>query len=246
MNQKKSFSSQPKSCGIIIPVYNSDNYLNELLQKIHEIQCDLDEWDLRVLIVDDGSNPEIEKRKIQGLQIDWMKHEQNQGKGAALKTGFQFFLSHPNINPIMTMDGDLQHPPEFIPEFLKKYESEDAMVIVGSRKKNPQVMPFHRIISNTLTSLIISALIGQFVHDSQCGFRLYDREVIENVNLSENRFHLESEMLIKCGWQKYKIGYIPIPTIYNEAPSAIRNFSDTMNFITLIIRMIKERLVGNV
>jgi hypothetical protein len=120
------------------------------------------------------------------------------------------------------------------------------MVIVGSRKKNPRVMPVHRIISNTLTSLIISALIGQFVRDSQCGFRLYDREVIENVKLSENRFHLESEMLIKCGWQKYKISYIPFPTIYNEAPSAIRNFSDTINFITLIFRMIKERFAGNV
>lgn len=245
MNHPKSFPSQPKFCGIIIPVYNSDSYLNELLQKIQKVQSDL-EWEIRVVIVDDGSNPAIKKRDIPGLQIDWMRHEQNQGKGAALKTGFQFFLSLPDVNPIITMDGDLQHPPEFITEFLEKYESENVKVIVGSRKKNPQVMPFHRIISNTLTSLIISTLVGQFIPDSQCGFRLYDREVIENIKLSENRFHLESEMLIKCGWQNYKISYIPIPTIYNEAPSAIRNFSDTMNFIALIFRMIKERLMGNV
>ena len=246
MNQKKSFSPQPKSCGIIIPVYNSDSYLDELFQRIQKILKDLNDWVFKIVVIDDGSNPPIVNKDIPGMEIEWIRHGQNEGKGAALKTGFRYFLSVPNIDPFITLDGDMQHPPELIPEFLKKYQSNNAKVIIGSRKKNPKVMPFHRIISNMLTSLIISLLIGQFVKDSQCGFRLYSREVIEKIKLSENRFHLESEMIIKTGWQNYKINYIPIPTIYNEAPSAIRNFSDTINFITLIIRLIKERLVGSV
>ena len=246
MNQKKSFPPQTRSCGIIIPVYNSDSYLDELFQRIQKIQKDLIDWVFKIVVIDDGSNPPLVKKDIPGMEIEWIRHSQNQGKGAALKSGFKYLLSIPNVDPFITLDGDMQHPPELIPEFLKKYQSNNAKVIIGSRKKNPKVMPFHRIISNMLTSLIISLLIGQFVKDSQCGFRLYSREVIEKIKLSENRFHLESEMIIKTGWQNYKINYIPIPTIYNEAPSAIRNFSDTINFITLIIRLIKERLVGSV
>jgi glycosyltransferase involved in cell wall biosynthesis len=246
MNQEKSLPPPLKSCGIIIPVYNSDSYLDELFQRIQKIQERLYGWEFKIVAIDDGSNPPLVKKDFLGMEIEWIRHNQNQGKGAALKSGFRYLLSIPNVDPLITMDGDMQHPPELIPEFLKKYQADNAKVIIGSRKKSPKLMPFHRILSNAVTSLIISLLIGQFVRDSQCGFRLYSREVIEKIKLSENRFHLESEMIIKSGWQNYKINYIPVPTIYNEAPSAIRNFSDTINFITLIIRLIKERLVGSV
>lgn len=245
MKQKEILSSHSKRCGIIIPVYNSDIYLKELLNQINEIRGKSSPYELSILIVDDGSNPPIPRQNIPDLSIEWIRHSQNQGKGAALKSGFAHFLKQ-QVNPILTMDSDLQHPPEFIPEFLEQYDTGEIDVIVGSRKKNPKVMPIHRIISNTLTSFIISILIGQSVTDSQCGFRLYSRDVIENVHLSETRFHLESEMLIKCGWKNYRIGYIPIPTIYNQAPSAIRNVSDTLNFITLIFKLLKERIIGNV
>ena len=219
--------------------------MKELLNQIRGIQGKLFSYNLGVVIVDDGSNPPIAKQNIPGLSIEWIRHSQNRGKGAALKTGFNYFLTQ-DVDPIMTMDGDLQHPPEFIPEFLRKYETGEFDVIIGSRKKNPKVMPLHRIISNTLTSLIISLLIGRFLHDSQCGFRLYSREVMESIQPDENRFHLESEMLVRCGWKNFRIGHIPIPTIYNQAPSAIRNVSDTLNFITLIFKLVKERMIGNV
>jgi len=245
MKKKDTLSSSPKRCGITIPVYNSDIYLKELLDQINEIQKKTSPYKISVLIVDDGSNPPIAKQNITGLSIEWIRHSENMGKGAALKSGFNHFLNQ-DINPIMTMDSDLQHPPAFIPEFLQKYDTGKFDVIVGSRKRNPKVMPIHRIVSNALTSFIISVLIGQSVPDSQCGYRLYSRGVIENVQLGENRFHLESEMLIKCGWKKYKIGFVAIPTIYNQAPSAIRNFSDTLNFITLIFKLLKERIIGNV
>lgn len=245
MNTKATLSSFSQKCGIIIPVYNSAIYLKELLNQINETQKKFSSCELTIVIVDDGSNPPIDNQNIQGLSIEWIRHPQNQGKGAALKSGFNHFLKQ-DINPIMTMDSDLQHPPKFIPVFLKKYETGKFDVIIGSRKKDSKVMPFHRIISNTLTSFIISILIGQPMPDSQCGFRLFSREVIESVQLSENRFHLESEMLIKCGWKHYRIDYVPIPTIYNQAPSAIRNVSDTLNFMTLILKLLKERMIGNV
>lgn len=245
MERNNTSFASPKRSGIIIPIYNSDLYLKELLNQVKKIQRELSSHQLNVAVVDDGSSPPIAHQNIPGFEVEWIRHAQNKGKGGALKTGFDYFLAQ-DVDPIITMDGDLQHPPEFIPEFLQKYQMGNCDVVVGSRKKNPKIMPFHRIISNTLTSLIISALIRQWVPDSQCGYRLYSREVIETIQPRESRFHLESEMLIKCGWKHFKIGCINIPTIYNQAPSAISNFSDTMNFIILILRLVKERLTGNV
>lgn len=245
MKPNDTSSASLKRCGIIIPIYNSDIYLNELLDQIKEIRGKLGSHELKVAVVDDGSYPPVAKQNIPGLDVEWIRHSQNKGKGAALKTGFGYFLTRDH-DPVITMDGDLQHPPEFIPEFLQKYETGEFKVIIGGRKRTPKVMPLHRIISNTLTSLIISALIRRWVPDSQCGYRLYSREVIETIQPQESRFHLESEMLIKCGWKHFKIGWITLPTIYNQAPSAISNFSDTMNFIILIFRLVKERLTGNV
>lgn len=231
-------------CGIIIPIYNSDIYLKGLLNRIAAIQKQLSPYHFSVLVIDDGSNPPIAEMRIPGLAMEWIRHSENRGKGAALKTGFDLCLKS-GFDPIFTIDADLQHPPEFIPQFLRQYETGRYDVLVGSRSRNPRVMPLHRIVSNTLTSLVISLLIGQLVADSQCGFRLYSRHVVESIQPDEDRFHLESEMLIRCGMRRYKIGFVSIPTIYNEAPSAIRNAPDTLNFIAVIFRLIKERMTGH-
>lgn len=238
--------SHKRNCGILIPVYNSPQHLRELLNRIDEVQKQESGWGFSVLIIDDGSQPPVEEFTIESLEIQWIRHEENQGKGAALRSGFKHFLKRREISAVLTLDADLQHLPERIPAFLHKFEAGGGDVIVGSRQRDPKVMPLHRIVSNSLTSKIISAMIGQKVEDSQCGFRLYSRRALENVNLSENRFHLESEFLIRSGWKKFRIASVPIPTIYNDVPSAIRNIPDTLNFISLIFKLSFERIRGHV
>ncbi|MFQ5584829.1 MAG: glycosyltransferase family 2 protein [Calditrichia bacterium] len=246
MKTNKMLSIDKYHCGIIIPVYNSADHIAELLQKIGEVQNRQRRWVFNILIVDDGSEPELPACKQSGLIVEQIRHNSNMGKGAALQSGFRYFLDNEQIEPIVTMDGDLQHPPEYLPHFLKKFETENSQVVVGYRQRNPKVMPLHRIVSNTLTSLIISGMTGQMVRDSQCGYRLYSRTVLERMTFGENRFHLESEMLIRCGWLRIPIDFTPIPTIYNSAPSAINNLADTWDFISLIIRMTARRLTGHV
>lgn len=243
---KNNKNSEQTHCGIIIPVYNSAEHISELLQKIWEVQERLPNRNFHVLIVDDGSQPPLPLYRKPGLVVRQIRHEANRGKGAALQSGFRYFLDMDSIEPIVTMDGDLQHPPEYLPQFLKKFEMENSPVVVGYRRRNPKLMPLHRIVSNTLTSLIISGMTGQMVRDSQCGYRLYSRDVLEKMTFTENRFHLESEMLIRCGWLGIPIDFTPIPTIYNSAPSAINNLADTRDFISLIIRMTARRLSGHV
>lgn len=249
----KTRSKMPKTkrqaparhCGIIIPVYNSTAYLDAILDEIQSIETQLADWRFTLLIVDDGSTPPVPNFVKEHLNIVQLRQAQNGGKGTALKRGFSYFLAKKEIEAVVTLDADMQHPPEYIPHFLKAFQENEGMVITGSRNRDPRIMPLHRILSNYLTSQMIGTMIRQKVEDSQCGYRLYTRQALEAVELKENRFHLESEFLVRSGWKGFAIGHVPIPTIYNDAPSAIRNLPDTWNFITLICKLLIERARGH-
>jgi len=231
-----------KEIGIIIPAFNPDpRILRELISRILPVT---QSFSSQIVIVDDGSFPPIQLTDQSLPSVEIIRHEKNSGKGQALKNGFYFFTRTSPVQYILTIDADLQHPPEKIPEFLKLVKHNRYRIIVGRRDRRLSVMPFYRIVSNYLTSLIISCLTGQLVKDSQCGFRLFDSGILTGLCLEERRFHLESEMLIKAAWQKISIGFVSIPTIYRQEKSTIKNFQDTLNFIFLILKLLIRRITG--
>jgi glycosyltransferase involved in cell wall biosynthesis len=234
------FNVSETQLGVIIPAFNPDILiLEELLTRISVV---LKNFKFKVMVIDDGSTPPISLSNFIKDEIRILRHAQNSGKGTALKRGFQYFIQDHPCDLVITLDADLQHPPELIPNFIKRFKTGCGDVIIGYRRRLLFVMPVHRIISNTFTSLIVSSLIGQYVRDSQCGFRLIKTSILQQNKLSEHGFHLETELLIKAGWQKIKIGFVPIPTIYNKEKSSINNLSDTLNFISLILRLLKQRI----
>ncbi len=240
LDSPKAIRKSFPGLGILIPAYNPEpDTLHRLLRRI----ADLNLPELyEVVVVDDGSQKPVRLPKIPELPLTLLRQTPNRGKGAALKLGFGHLLAQPSIQLILTLDADLQHPPEKIPQFLQRFQQTGEPIVVGYRSRSPRVMPPHRIVSNSLTSLIISLLTGQLVRDSQCGFRLIHRSVLGAVSLQENRFHLESELLIRAGWRGFRIGFVPIPTIYTNEKSSIKNVRDTLNFVFLIIRLVGERL----
>lgn len=228
--------------GIIIPAFNpSLSTLSTLISRIGET---LSPFSYRLLLIDDGSYPPIAPNFSSPVPLQIIRHEKNCGKGEALKTGFRYFTENLPVQFILTIDADLQHPPEKIPEFIKKIRGTDKGLVIGYRVRKLSVMPFHRILSNYLTSLIISLFTGQLIKDSQCGFRLFESQILRHLHLEEQRFHLESEMLIKIAWQKMSIGFVKIPTIYQREKSAINHWRDTLNFVQLIVKLSGERITG--
>lgn len=231
--------------GILIPVYNADQQLPTLLDGIASVQASTSKSFL-LHIVDDGSDPELKHYLHPALNITQSRHNENLGKGAALKSGVSELLQSKEVVAIITLDADLQHPPEFIADFIDVFEKSGADLVIGRRKRDPKIMPPHRMASNYLTSKIVSVIGGQRVDDSQCGYRLYSRRLLETVHPNENRFHLESEFVVRTAWKGYSIEPVDIPTVYNGAPSAIRHVDDTLNFIGLMGRLLKERIRGHV
>ena len=212
----------------VIPVYNEADHLHNLISSLnYHLSYE------RIIVIDDGSSddtPQILKES----QVVSIILEENHGKGYALREGFVKALKT-GCDWILTMDGDLQHSPDDVITFAVRAEEGGCDIVLGSRMEDMSTMPFQRIISNTLTSLLITLRTGQKVKDSQCGFRMIHRRVLEDIVLKYDGYMMESELLIKAGLKKYVIDSVPVQTIYNESKSAIKPFKDTLLFIKVFL-----------
>jgi len=210
---------------VLIPACNAQATIAPLVSQLKGKNLD-------VVVVDDGSQDETaEIGRSSGAKI--IEHPKNLGKGKALRTGFEYILRS-GYDGVITLDADGQHNPSFIPLFLE--EARGADLIIGSRMKARRGMPWPRVLSNRLTSAVVSALTHTRVEDSQCGYRLVKREVLEKVKLCTSRFQTESELLIKGAKAGFRIGWVPISTLYQGEGSLISPILDTFRFMALALR----------
>ena len=131
---------------------------------------------------------------------------------------------------IITLDGDLQHDPAEIPKLIEEYDKTKPDIVIGSRMAEAEKIPGIRYWTNRVGVFFISWAAGQPLADSQSGFRLYCREVLESIPLWTSRYDTETEILIKAGMRGMKITCVPIKTIYYEDElhhSSFRPFPDT-------------------
>jgi glycosyltransferase involved in cell wall biosynthesis len=217
-----------KRIAVVIPAYNAGGTLEELMERTARFADRKD-----VVVIDDGSNDGT-FRLAEGAGAVVLRHGKNRGKGEALKTGFDRVLSG-RYAALITIDADLQHPPESIPEFTRRAERFPG-ILIGTRRRNLRIMPFSRWLTNHLTSVIVSVLSGTTVRDSQSGYRLIPLEVLRDVELKSSKYDLESEILIKAARKGYPIGEVPISTIYQGSTSFINPIIDTGRFIKLMWR----------
>lgn len=187
-----------------------------------------------VLVLDDGSTDHTaaEARKA-GAEV--IRHEQNKGKGAAVKTGFRELMARGFLY-VLVLDGDGQHLPEEIPAFLEEANRTGSPFIVGTRMSDTRKMPWLRKMTNRFMSGQISRLCGQSVPDSQCGFRMMRRDVIPHLFCESNKYDYETEMLLIASREGFQITSVPVSTIYGEEKSKIHPVRDTIRFFQLISR----------
>ena len=210
---------------IIIPAYNAENTLKKLLYSLRT------NYSINVLVVNDGSSDNTMKIAEENSNFV-LNNSTNLGKGRSLQRAFDF-ASKNNYDFVITMDSDLQHPPDAISKFINLHKQHPESIIIGARKLTKN-MPFHRKISNYLTSKLISLRIGQKILDSQCGYRLIPKPYFENFKSNRTGFHFESELILKFGLQNVKFDFVEIPTIYNsDIKSNMNNFYATYDFVKL-------------
>jgi len=211
---------------VLIPAYNEAGRIGEVVRRVREkIQA--------VLVVDDGST-DTTAEEARAAGADVVRHEVNRGKGMALATGFAR-VRVLGFDWVITMDADGQHSPEDIPRFIEAYVRTGYPVLVGNRMADVRAMPLIRRWTNRFMSWLLSREMGQYVPDTQCGFRFYRADVLPFLGTASPRFAAESEALLHVSALGLRIGAVPISTIYIEGrESHIQPVQDTWRFIRML------------
>ncbi|MBU1065832.1 glycosyltransferase family 2 protein [bacterium] len=213
----------------IVPAYNAKHTISEVIKSIHRIIPGL-----QITVVDDGSTDGTASIVSESKSVILIPHKSNLGKGAAIKTGIRY-AKEAGFQYGIFIDADMQHDPEKIVEFICLREKYNSDMILGKRSFLRTDMPFHRMLSNSITSFMISIRTGKRVHDSQCGYRLIKLSNLNPDIFDNDGFQFESEIIIKMLYLDANYCEIPIPTIYNNAGSSINNLLDTLRFIKLFL-----------
>jgi glycosyltransferase involved in cell wall biosynthesis len=229
----------------VIPAYQDEKHIGDIVRRTRER---LDQ----VLVIDDGSSDQTAQRAREaGAEV--IVHSQNRGKGEAIKTGLGHWLTAASsrtqagklssggldreVTWVSLLDSDGQHLPEEIDRFIAAAGSATRpSFFIGNRMNNLAGMPFIRRVVNRHMSRRISRICGQEIPDTQCGFRMLDRQLIPELLGGGHRFDYETEVLIIASRKGYRIESVPITTVYSDQVSKIHPVRDAIRFFKLMWR----------
>lgn len=217
---------------VVLPAFREEGRIGKTVHAV-KTYCP------QVLVVDDGS-PDHTAREAEAAGAEVLRHPENRGKGVALATGFQAALDQA-CSAVITLDADGQHNPAEIPAFLEAWSTTGDAVIVGNRMPTRDEMPLVRKLTNKAMSGFLSLLMGQRVPDTQNGYRLYAAEAIPFVRSESRGFAAESEQLLYLADHGFRIGSVPVTTIYGTEKSKIRPVRDTVRFFNMVLRYYRHR-----
>lgn len=186
---------------IIIPVYNESAYIAKVIDALYQLEFPAYINSFELIIVDDASQDNsfaiIEKIALSKKEISLIPHFENKGKGAAVKTA----LKQVSGDLIIVQDADLELSPSDIPKMIEYLVVNKLYMVNGSRFLRNSLHTknsFLRNFANKLFSLFASVLLSKKITDLTCGYKLFNRYLLENVQLEEDRFGIEAELLIKA------------------------------------------------
>jgi len=220
-----SLNQKPKVCAVI-PFYNENDFLFDVVSETLNFVD-------KVIAVNDGSSDGSEKtiNNLEQVQVISLNH--NYGKGYALQVGFNESIKQ-NFDIAITLDADKQHNPAFIPEFISQLNYFD--IVIGNRLNDTKNMPVQRILSNKITSSLLTIKTRQKILDSQCGYRGYKAELLKIVKSYSYGYEAESEMIISAARSGFKIGFVNISTIYGNEKSKMNSVKAIFGFIKVFFK----------
>jgi len=195
---------------VIIPVYNEEKTIKEVIGKVKKAK--IGNIAKEMIIVDDFSTDNTRNilKNLENKSLKVFYHKKNMGKGAAIRTG----LKNSTGDILIIQDADLEYNPSEYKRLLKPIMNGSAKVVYGSRldaiRKNLKNMYKLHYIGNLFLTLITNFLYGAKITDMETGYKVFIREVIEDISLRAKRFDFEPEITAKILKKGFKIHEVPI------------------------------------
>ena len=221
---------------IIIPAYQPDNTLLLLLEQLVE------QTNNKIIVIDDGSDSACQpifNRADKYSAVHILSHGENQGKGAALRTGFRYILAEEDsCNTVITADADGQHRAKDIAKIIDGCGDHPHHLILGVRQFTGYV-PLRSRFGNSLTRYLYNLLFHQNLRDTQTGLRGIPVHTLDAlIALRGERYCYELEMLLRLTQLKMPVLEIGISTVYekNNSSSHFRPLHDSAQIYTTLFR----------
>ena len=229
---------------IVIPAYQPDEKLTGVVDAL------IERTNFPIVIVDDGSRDDcqplfadLDRRK----QVTVLHHEVNRGKGAAMKTAFQYIYDHcPDAEGVITVDADGQHLPDDVLRVAEAFRSHRDALVTGSRRFTGNV-PFKSRAGNAITRFVFAISTGVKVYDTQTGLRAFSRDNIPRMlALKGDRYEYEISQLLYCCREMIPIVEVPIETVYIEdnASSHFRALRDGWRIYKMILMFVSSSFLS--
>lgn len=192
---------------VVIPVYNEKNTIEEIIRRVQDVEISLEK---EIIVVDDCSRDGTRKilEKLNSPSIKIYFHSKNQGKGAALKTGF----SKAEGDIILIQDADLEYNPREYPKLLEPILDGRADAVYGSRFLGGphRVLFFWHYVGNKLLTTFSNMLSNLNLTDMETCYKAFKKELLAHIKLKSKRFGFEPEITIKLAKLKCRIYEVPI------------------------------------
>lgn len=234
-NTRKLFHESDLNIWMIIPAYNEEKIIGEVLTELFELG-------LNLIVIDDGSHDKTYEitydifRKYPGRGYLY-SHPVNRGLGATLKTGIEAALSK-NADIMVTFDADGQHDPKDIAAVCRPIIEGQADVVIG--KRDFDEMPISKKRSNQIMNLITWIFYGARVNDSQSGFRAFNRKAAIALEVESREYGVSSEIIREIRRHNLRMEEVPIETIYTDY--ALAKGTNARVGFKILIKMIRDIL----
>jgi len=195
---------------VIIPVYNEESTAAKLIAAVQAVETGLEK---ELVVVDDCSRDRtrevLQELKKQYSNLSLLFHEHNQGKGAALRTGFAAATG----DILLIQDADLEYDPVEYPRLLQPILKDRADVVFGSRFLGGgphRVVFFWHFVGNKVLTTLSNMMTNLNLTDMEVCYKVFRRDVMKGITIRENRFGFEPEITAKVAKGKWRIYEVPI------------------------------------
>jgi len=219
---------------VVIPVYNERNTIQEIIKRVRAVQLEKE-----ILVIDDCSTDgtrEILRQYAGDGIVRIFYHDKNRGKGAALRTGFQ----HAANDIVVIQDADLEYDPEEYGKLIKPITDGKADAVYGTRfvgSEAHRVLYFWHMAGNKLLTLFSNMLTNLNLTDMETCYKVFRREILQDLLIEENRFGFEPEITAKLAKKRariFEVGISYAGRSYQEGKKI--NWKDGFSALRCIIK----------